>query len=248
MPGCGNLKQESTNRGKEGGREEFTEIALGNRAVHLLPERAIFLPESDTLVLADLHFGKVNHFRRAGLPVPPAANQRNAERLIDLIQKMKPARTLFLGDLFHSAYNDDWEVVGQIVRHFPACSFVLVIGNHDILSERQYVRNGIQCVDRISEGNVVFTHEPLEAKEVADGTINVAGHLHPAARLTGKGRQSLVMPCFWKSEKHFILPAFGSFTGLAAIAPAETDTVYVLVDHRILEIRPVSMGTKSASS
>ena len=228
--------------------DESLEMALGSLPVWLLPERAIFLPTTGTLVLADLHFGKVNHFRRAGLPVPPAANQRNAERLIDLIQKLQPAQTIFLGDLFHSAYNDDWEVVGQIVRHFPACSFLLVVGNHDILSDRQYQRNGIHRVDSLAEGPLLFTHEPMELSNVTEGLINVAGHLHPAARLTGKGRQSLVMPCFWKSGKHFILPAFGSFTGLAAVAPGEHDTVYVVVDRRIIEIRPSMLGENAEAS
>lgn len=222
------------------GNEENVEIALGGMTVQLLPERALRLPETTTLVVADLHFGKVNHFRRAGLPVPVAANQRNAEQLIELIQKYQPTQTLFLGDLFHSVYNDDWEVVGQIVKHFPACSFRLVVGNHDILSDRQYQRHGIEQVDQVTIGNLLFTHEPQEAEALLPGVINVAGHLHPAARLTGKGRQSLVMPCFWKSERHFILPAFGSFTGLATVSPGEHDRVYVLVERRILEMRPAS--------
>lgn len=224
------------------------EITLGNVPIQLLPERAILLPHVATLVVADLHFGKVNHFRKAGLPVPPAANRRNAEQLIDLIQKYQPAHTIFLGDLFHSTYNDDWEVVGQIVKHFPACSFLLVVGNHDILQEQQYLRKRIQRVDRFSIGNLLFTHEPMELAQIPEGIVNVAGHLHPAARLTGKGRQSLVMPCFWKSAKQFILPAFGSFTGLAAIAPGEEDRVYVLVERRIIEIRPSLLGATSVSS
>lgn len=227
---------------------ESLEITLGNVVVCLLPDRALFIPHMATLVVADLHFGKVNHFRRAGLPVPPAANQRNAERLIDLIQKFQPLRTLFLGDLFHSAYNDDWEVVGQIVKNFPACSFLLVVGNHDILSDRQYQRHGIQQVDKFEVGDLLFTHEPMELADLPGGFINVAGHLHPAARLTGKGRQSLVMPCFWRSPTHFILPAFGSFTGLAAIAPDEHDSVFVLVDRRIIEIRPSSQATNPEAS
>ena len=226
----------------------MAEITLGGVVVHLLADRAMWVPQAGTLVVADLHFGKVNHFRRSGLPVPVAANQRNAERLIDLIQKYQPAQTLFLGDLFHSVYNDDWEVVGQIVKHFPACSFRLVMGNHDILSDRQYQRHGIEQVDRVEIGNLTFTHEPMELEQLGTDEINVAGHLHPAARLTGKGRQSLVMPCFWKSDRHFILPAFGSFTGLATVAPGEQDRVYVLVDRQVVEIRPTTTETKRKAS
>ena len=119
------------------------QLTLGEISAELLTEKALFLPAFSALVIADLHFGKVNHFRRSGLPVPSAVNKKNAERLIDLVNSKKPQRTIFLGDLFHSHYNDDWEVVGQIVNNFSSCKFELVRGNHDILSEQQYRRQGI---------------------------------------------------------------------------------------------------------
>ncbi len=225
--------------------DEFR-VALGETSVYLLPERALHLPEFGTLVVADLHFGKVNHFRRAGLPVPPAAMARNAERLIDLLNRVQPTRTIFLGDLFHSAYNDDWEAVGQIVRHYPACAFDLVRGNHDILSDQQYRRQGIRLLQQETVAQILFTHEPLPAGQIPSGMINVAGHIHPAARLVGKGRQSLTMPCFWRSPTQMVLPAFGTFTGLAAVYPGEGDTVYMIVENRILERRPASIDSASS--
>src|SRR5205809_3796531 len=130
--------------------------------ITLLPEKALFLPAHDALLVADLHFGKINHFRQAGLPVPPAANQKNTEALIDLINKIRPARMIFLGDLFHSHYNEEWEVVGQVVKHFPACSFELVRGNHDIMSEQQYRRKGIKVMEQEELGSWILTHEPMD--------------------------------------------------------------------------------------
>ena len=204
--------------------------------IQLLPEKALFLQEEKILLVADLHFGKINHFRQAGLPVPAAANQKNAETLIDLINKMKPARMIFLGDLFHSHYNQEWEVVGQIVRHFPACSFELVRGNHDIMSEQQYSRMGIRVMDHERIGNWILTHEPMDVSEIPDGQINMAGHIHPGARLEGKGRQAIMLPCFWVSKNKIILPAFGSFTGLAPIRPRKNDTVHVIFENKIVEV------------
>lgn len=213
-------------------------LKLGGTEVSLLFERALWLPCPGVLVVGDLHFGKVNHFRRAGLPVPLAANQKNAERLIDLINALHPTRTIFLGDLFHSVYNDDWEVVGQIVKHFPGCQFELIRGNHDILSEQQYIRYGIEVWEQALVGDLMLTHDPMETTEIPAGVINVAGHIHPAARLVGKGRQSLTFPCFWRSENRLVIPAFGTFTGLAVIQPEENDIVYILVDNTIMELRP----------
>src|SRR5271154_2151947 len=112
-------------------------IFKGEPAV-LLPEKALWLTELKTLVIADVHWGKIDHFRKAGIPVPVKGNDRNIELLISLINRYKPKRLIFLGDLFHSGYNGEWETLGQVKRAFIHCSFELIIGNHDILSERQY--------------------------------------------------------------------------------------------------------------
>jgi DNA ligase-associated metallophosphoesterase len=211
----------------------------------LLPEKAIFLRDERILVVADLHFGKVNHFRRAGLPVPPAANRKNTESLIDMVNLHRPRRIIFLGDLFHSHYNEEWEVVGQIVKHFPACSFDLIRGNHDIMSEQQYLRKGIKVLECERVGQYLLTHEPMLADEIPQAIINVAGHIHPGAHLQGKGRQSVTLPCFWFSKNQIILPAFGSFTGLAAILPSEADHVFVVFENTILEANKESYKAKS---
>jgi len=221
-------------------------VQLGRTQVHLLAQRALWVPEWQALVIADLHFGKVNHFRRAGLPVPLGANVRNAEQLIDLINAWQPKHTYFLGDLFHSFYNDDWEVVGQIIRHFRACTFTLVRGNHDVLSEQQYTRHGIVVIEEVRLGNLLLTHVPLEHGDVPVAMINISGHVHPAARLVGKGRQSLTLPCFWHSTSQLILPAFGAFTGLAAVYPLAGDVLYAVVDQRIVELRAPGEGVVSS--
>jgi DNA ligase-associated metallophosphoesterase len=214
--------------------------------VTLLSEKALFLPGYGALLVADLHFGKINHFRQAGLPVPPAANQKNTETLIDLINKIQPARLIFLGDLFHSHYNEEWEVVGQVVKHFPACSFELVRGNHDIMSEQQYKRKGIKVMEQEQLGSWILTHEPMDAKEITEGCVNLSGHLHPGARLYGKGRQALMLPCFWLSSNQLILPAFGSFTGLAPIRAKKTDQVYVVIDNKVVQVNKEAPSTKAA--
>ena len=211
-------------------------LEIRTKEIELLPEKALFIQEERILVLADLHFGKVNHFRQAGLPVPQSANQKNTETLIDLINEKNPARTIFLGDLFHSHYNEEWEVVGQIVNNFPACRFVLVRGNHDIMSEQQYRRKGIEVIEHEQIDDLILTHEPMNKAEILKGNINLAGHLHPGARLQGKGRQSLTLPCFWFSENQIILPAFGSFTGLATIHPREGDQVYIVLENKIMQV------------
>jgi len=224
---------------------EFLKTEIIRDGVQLLPEKAIFFTKEKVLVAADLHFGKINHFRQAGLPVPKSANQKNAETLIDLINYWKPERTIFLGDLFHSHYNEEWEVVGQIVKHFPVCCFELVIGNHDIMSEHQYQRKGIKVIEKEEINQWILTHEPMDVADIPPGRINMAGHIHPGAFLQGKGRQSVTLPCFWFSKNQLILPAFGSFTGLAVISPAEADNVYIVVEKKIMAVSLIPIKRRS---
>lgn len=220
-------------------------VEIYNRTVELLPEKALFLPDQKVLILGDLHFGKINHFRRAGLQVPFGANRKNSETLIDLINFLKPIRTIFLGDLFHSHYNEEWETVGQIVRHFSACRFELVKGNHDVMSGQQYDRHNISVFNHLELASFYLTHEPMETTVIPKGSINVAGHIHPGAHLEGKGRQGVTLPCFWVSRNQMILPAFGSFTGLAIVRPEENDRVFVILENSVLEASMESRKGKS---
>ncbi len=209
------------------------EIELLGEKVRLLPQKALWLMRQKIVLMADLHFGKINHFRKAGIAVPARANDKNAENLISVLQATKPERLIFLGDLFHSHYNEDWEVVGQIRKHFVNCSFELVLGNHDILSEIQYERHNMKFyLNELREDNLILTHEPME--EIPEGYYNLCGHLHPGIHLRGAGKQSITLPCFYFGEKQAILPAFGSFTGLARIAPKKTDRIYVIAENKII--------------
>ena len=61
-------------------------FTLKDMQLELLPEMAIHIPQEKTLLLADLHLGKVNHFRRSGIPVPTKTNEKNIDRLIGLLQ------------------------------------------------------------------------------------------------------------------------------------------------------------------
>lgn len=208
-------------------------VEVLSEAVELLPQKALFLKRWKTLLIADLHFGKINHFRKSGIPVPARANDKNSETLISLLQQTKPERVIFLGDLFHSHYNEEWEVVGQIRKHFASCQFELVVGNHDILSAVQYERHHVQVTkNQLQLGKFLLTHEPLA--EVPDGWYNLCGHIHPAVQLRGSGKQSVTLPCFYFGSNQAILPAFGSFTGMARIVPKKEDRIFVIADNKLI--------------
>lgn len=212
------------------------EITIYNETLELWPQKAIHWKKYNVLLLADLHLGKINHFRKAGIPVPSKANDRNIELLIELIQATRPARVICLGDLFHSHYNPEWEVFGELVRHFQNVSFELVLGNHDIMSKIQYSRKGIVLHEVLKLGPFILTHHPMTDVELE--CYNIAGHVHPGVNLRGKGKQSVTLPCFYFGECSGLLPAFGMFTGLAKIWPKKGDKVFIIVEENIIEMSP----------
>jgi DNA ligase-associated metallophosphoesterase len=211
------------------------EVSVAGEQLQLLAQKAVYWKKESALMLADLHLGKVNHFRKSGIPVPVKAGDKSLEDLIDLIHLTRPQRVLLLGDLFHSHYNPAWEVFGEIVSHFRAVTFELIIGNHDIMSARQYERKKILIYDQLDVGPFSLTHHPVEGGGV-HGRYNLAGHIHPGVNLRGKGQQSITLPCFYFGKQQGILPAFGMFTGIAKIRPAKGDQVFVVAEHNVIPV------------
>lgn len=209
-------------------------VEISGELFELLPNKAMFWPKMKALLLADLHLGKINHFRKSGIALPSKANDKNIEMLVDLIHQVRPDRVLCLGDLFHSHYNPEWEVFGEVIRHFSNISFELIMGNHDIMSELQYQRKGVLLHDSLVLANFILTHHPLD--QIPPGHYNLAGHIHPGVVLYGKGRQSLTLPCFHFGIRQGLLPAFGVFTGLARIRPAREDRVFVVLQDKIIDV------------
>lgn len=208
-------------------------VEIRNNSFLLLPHKALYWQEENALIIADLHIGKINHFRRSGLPVPEAANTSNYEKLISCIQVCEPQKVIFAGDLFHSAYNQAWEELGQLLQHFTSIRFYLTIGNHDVMGDHQYQRFNIQVVDTYLANNIAITHHP----DTTDKKVyNLAGHIHPGFRLSGKAKQTLTLPCFYFGEDGGLLPAFGAFTGLSRIEPKDNDQIYVITDQSIVKV------------
>src|SRR3954469_23233953 len=114
------------------------QIELGNHTYQFLNEKALFRDSNKTLIIADLHLGKVQHFRKNGIYLPPQSALKDYERLKNLIRSFHPKRIILLGDLFHSAYNHEWRLFCDFVNAYRSIEFVLVLGNHDILEEAHY--------------------------------------------------------------------------------------------------------------
>lgn len=212
-----------------------TSFTLHETELLLLPEGAIYVPSWNILLLADLHLGKAAHFRRNGIPLPPQADEANWFALAGLLDRLPGAEVIFLGDLFHSEYNQDWDNMAELTRHYREHRFLLVKGNHDILDDQAYEEAGLTVTGEPLElGPFLLSHHPMET--VPSGRYNLAGHLHPGIILKGKGRQRIRVSCFYFDEEKGILPAFGQFKGRFLLSPDKGARIFALTGDAVIDV------------
>ncbi|GAA4273780.1 ligase-associated DNA damage response endonuclease PdeM [Aquimarina gracilis] len=183
------------------------------------------------LLIADVHLGKVTHFRKHGSAVPQSAIQHNFDQLNTVLQHFQPEVLCFLGDLFHSYLNSEWIIFAEWANKIES-KIILVSGNHDIISPIKYEELDIHVTDAWKLGSIYLTHEP----KTEENFFNVSGHVHPGVRLRGTAKQSLSIPCFLKKPNQMILPSFGTFTGKHIVTPTENDQIFAIAHDEVIEI------------
>ncbi len=214
-------------------KEGELDIELGDHRFKLLNERVLFWPDRRMIIIADAHFGKISHFRKCGASLPVAAIEKQFHRFNRLLESLLPKTVVFLGDLFHSEYNMEWDFLTRVLQNYPETEFFLVQGNHDILNKKLYHSADLKVTDVLDVENLLFSHDEIP---IGEKQFLICGHLHPGFTLGGKGRQRIKLPCLWKSGNKAVLPAYGEFTGLYLVAPNKNDTIYMIADSRIVPI------------
>lgn len=212
---------------------------LLKQTLWLSPARCIFWEEENALILADLHFGKSGHFRKSGIGVPQNIYKEDLQRLFAQIQFFKPSTLLIAGDMFHSHANKEIDFFLKWRNDMPALSIHLIKGNHDLLPARFYEEANIQVSrKKLSIKNFCFTHDiSTHCEEVGEELFTFSGHIHPGIKVSGVGKQSLNLPCFYFTTNHAVLPAFSMFTGLYKLRPKKTDTVFALVKDQVIKMQ-----------
>ncbi len=209
-------------------------MEVRGEVLRLLPDGAVYWASERTLWLSDLHLGKAAHFRKHGVPIGSEPTLATLHRLREQLKSLQPSRVLLLGDLFHSDINREWEPFASLCEEFSALKWVLVEGNHDMIPEVLLRESGIQQIGRLDQGPFTFTHDPADL--APDFGYHVCGHVHPGIRLEGAGRQRLRLRCFHFSDKQAVMPAYGAFTGMYTIEPAEQDRVFAMTGEAVIEV------------
>lgn len=209
------------------------EVIIAGEGLILHPLKAIYWSAQKTLLIADFHLGKGAHFRRNGIMVHSGIDLVNLKNLNQLMKSFSVEQVVFLGDLFHSKYNQEWQSFEKYMQQHTATKFHLVMGNHDILPQSLYLSSNIIVhQETYCMPPFLLSHKPLE--EFPKDSFNLAGHIHPGVMLKGNAKQYMRVPCFYFTENQGIMPAFGEFTGLSILKPKKRDRIFVPIERMVL--------------
>ncbi|HET7849817.1 MAG TPA: ligase-associated DNA damage response endonuclease PdeM [Pseudolabrys sp.] len=170
------------------------------------PAGALYWAEQGLLAVADLHLEKGSSFAARGVLLPPYDTASTLERLARLITFYAPRCVIALGDSFHDG-NGPARLAdsdrAELLALQRGREWIWITGNHDP-DPAENIGGSFEAA--VSIDALTFRHEPTGQ----DGEI--AGHLHPVARVSHRGR-AVSRRCFAADKTRMVMPAFGAFTG-----------------------------------
>ena len=183
-------------------------LRLGATDAVLRQSGALWLATEQALVCADLHLEKGSAYAARGQMLPPYDTRETLKRLGAEVEALAPAVVVLLGDTFHDRRSeerlapDDAERLRALAH---GRTLVWVVGNHDADGPRALP--GERAAE-LSLCGLKLRHEPHAGLQPGE----VAGHLHPAARVRAT-RGSVRRRCFVTDGERLVLPAFGAYAG-----------------------------------
>lgn len=189
--------------------------------VWLDARKAIWLPGTRTLAVADLHLGYAWAHRHGGQLMPISAVEDTIPRLAALVEEFAPRELLLLGDIVHRAVPVPAleKDLGRLKDEIGSRTKLLwIAGNHDRDLAVLLARAGLETDlhSRHQLGSYIFVHgdapleaaqEDLRAARTCRGLV-FCGHEHPAITISDRVTTTLKCPCFLLAPELIVLPAF----------------------------------------
>lgn len=185
------------------------DLVVAGTRLRALTCGALWWEDAGALVVSDLHLEKASSYAALGQMLPPYDTRATLARVERQIAALSPRMFISLGDSFHDRRArprmaaDD---VALVRRMTATCDWVWVEGNHDPAPPGDL---GGRVAAELVIGSLVFRHLPTEG--AAEG--EVAGHLHPCARVVGRGGRTVRARCFATDGRRLVMPAYGALTG-----------------------------------
>jgi DNA ligase-associated metallophosphoesterase len=186
-------------------------LALAGVELHADVAGAIYWPEQGMLAVADLHLEKGSSFAERGVLLPPYDTAATLARLNALIAHYAPRLVVALGDSFHDGRgparlaDTDRATLKAMQR---GRDWIWIAGNHDPEPAENI---GGRFLPEFKIAALTFRHEPGGQID-SPGSSEIAGHLHPVARVARRGR-AVSRRCFASDGVRLVMPAFGAYTG-----------------------------------
>ncbi|ALN74068.1 hypothetical protein M673_15180 [Aureimonas sp. AU20] len=187
---------------------EGVETVLNGGRLVCDPSGVVFAPEHGLLIVSDLHLEKGAAFARRGMMLPPYDTQATLALLEAAVARHRPAHVVALGDSFHDRHGAalmptaSRERLGAVMA---GRRWTWISGNHD---PEPPAGLGGETAEEIVVGPWTLRHEPSPFARAGE----IAGHLHPVARVSGRGR-SVRGACFASDGSRMVMPSFGVTTG-----------------------------------
>jgi DNA ligase-associated metallophosphoesterase len=167
---------------------------------------ALYWEEQKLLVVSDLHLEKGSSYANRGVLLPPYDTIATLGRLGAVIARHDPRIVIALGDSFHDL--DAHERLSPANREVLSAlqmrrDWIWISGNHDPALPPDL---GGTVAEEVAIGPITFRHEPTGAAG------EIAGHLHPKARVSTRGR-AVERRCFASDGARAVMPAFGAYAG-----------------------------------
>jgi hypothetical protein len=185
------------------------DLVVAGVRVRALTCGGLWWDEAGVLVVSDLHLEKASSYAARGQLLPPYDTRATLARLARQMDALRPRTVISLGDSFHdrgARPRMAVEDVAQVRAMTLACDWVWIEGNHDPKPPEDL---GGRMAEELVIGALTFRHIPSAGAARGE----VAGHLHPCARVVGRGGRTVRARCFASDGERLVMPAYGALTG-----------------------------------
>jgi len=183
-------------------------VGLAGECAVCDPRGVLYFPDFGLLAVSDLHLEKGSAIARRGVLIPPYDTVATLARLAEAVSDYQPRTVVSLGDSFHDGWGAERLPLPfrqRLEALMTGRDWFWVTGNHDPDAPADLPG---ETVRELAFGSLILRHEP--SGTYVEG--EVAGHLHPCARIVQRGR-SVRRRCFAGDGSRMIMPAFGAYTG-----------------------------------
>lgn len=196
-------------------------LSFAGRQFFATQRGALYWPDEQALLVADLHLEKASWFARLGQFLPPYDSHATLTALAKDVAATGATRLCCLGDSFHDRFGCDRlpAAARDLLQSLTArLDWVWIIGNHDPMMGSRHPGDGAgpsfadhyggRLAEEVEAQGIVLRHEAV----LGETRPEMSGHYHPKLRVHLRGRM-VSRRCFVASATKLILPAYGALTG-----------------------------------